>query len=64
MGDRHNFPLRPYAVANLEDGRDGNPAISKVKTALAIKLEFASESSIYILAGWNVAYLTRNYSEQ
>ena len=56
MGDRHTFPLRPYAMANLEGGRDGNPGISKVKTAVAIKLEFASKFPICILAGWNVIY--------
>lgn len=43
MGTKHTFPLRPYAMAHLETSKDGDPDISAVKTAEAIKLEFWSE---------------------
>ena len=49
MGTKYSFPLRPYAMANLEAGKNGNPNISTVKTAELITLEFKSEFPICIL---------------
>ena len=51
MGATHSLPLRPYAVANLEGSKDGDPDISTVKTADAIKLEFDSEFPLLCIPG-------------
>ena len=48
MGTRHSFPLRPYAIANLENSKDKDHDVSTARTADVIKLEFVSEFPIHI----------------